>query len=144
MDAILSSINESVFGKNSFVRQMSDLMGVRPAVIVLMLVFFVLPFLMFGVGTSVVVTLVGMVWPAMESHKALQKRDAGEIEYLAKYWVSYTWLCLAEVFRDVHLVDARLAFVQDWGMRVAAPLQRFKLCLWIDPRTAIEGHPLFR
>jgi receptor expression-enhancing protein 5/6 len=79
---------------------LSDATGIDAPYIAVALIAAALAFLVFGVGGNLVTTLVGYIYPAYQSFKAL---DAGEerlMQTWLTYWVVYSCFSLAEVFVD--------------------------------------------
>ena len=68
MEDVLRGVNE--WGqKQAWMVKISDSLGVKPAIIVAGFFSLVCPFLLFGVGSTWLSTIIGGIWPAMETHK---------------------------------------------------------------------------
>ncbi|CAD7947832.1 unnamed protein product [Amoebophrya sp. A25] len=74
--------------------------GVKPALIVCVVVAFFVPFLLFGIGSSTISLIVGGIIPGYMSFKALEAKDDERIRFLMQYWVVYMIVEVLEVFAD--------------------------------------------
>merc|ERR1712160_156567 len=56
--------------------------------------------ILFGFGAAVLSMLVGFVYPAFSSFKALEDTDAHRQRFWLVYWVVYSCFCVAECFLE--------------------------------------------
>lgn len=99
MEPALRSLNEWAASKPSVVT-VADACGVKPGMVVVAGCACAAPFLIFGIGGNLLVTLIGMLLPALESYKAVIASDSVAMQYLLKYWVCFTCLTAVEAFLD--------------------------------------------
>eukprot|EP00397_Hematodinium_sp_SG-2012_P040084 GEMP01043865.1.p1 GENE.GEMP01043865.1~~GEMP01043865.1.p1 ORF type:complete len:173 (+),score=43.28 GEMP01043865.1:46-564(+) len=77
--------------------QAADKLGVKPIIIAAVVVSFLLGFMLFGVGGSVLVNFVGFLYPAYESFKVLEESDqVDQMRFWLKYWVVFASFTLLE------------------------------------------------
>jgi receptor expression-enhancing protein 5/6 len=87
-------------------REVADFLGVEPAQVALAGIVFLLSFLLFGIGGNLITQLVGFVYPAYESFKALEPDSEGKRENprlmrtWLTYWIVYSLFSVVEVFVD--------------------------------------------
>merc|ERR1719174_2344341 len=86
-------------------REVAEFLGVEPAQVALAFIVFLLGFLLFGIGGNLITQLVGFVYPAYESFKALEpdneKRENPRLmRTWLTYWIVYSLFSVVEVFVD--------------------------------------------
>jgi len=67
----------------------AEAMGVSPAFVMSATAAAVLGFFLFGIGGSFVCTMVGALYPAFESYKALESSDLESLRFWMTYWIVY-------------------------------------------------------
>ncbi|KAJ3282982.1 hypothetical protein BCR33DRAFT_720585 [Rhizoclosmatium globosum] len=60
-------------------------------------------FIFFNVFGEIIATLLGVLWPAYQSFKAIDKQDKALTTKWLTYWVVYGFLSIIELFSDVLL-----------------------------------------
>lgn len=121
MEAYLENFNKWAAAESPTLTKMADAVGVRPAVIAgIGLTLMLMPFLLFGLGTSLLILVFGVGFPAFDSHKALMKRDMQAIEYLMRYWICYAAFMFLET-----VIESFIWFFPAW------PLVRVGSILWL-------------
>merc|ERR1719388_269705 len=86
-------------------REVADFLGVEPAQVALAGIVFLLSFLLFGIGGNLITQLVGFVYPAYESFKALEpdnekRENPRMMRTWLTYWIVYSLFSVFEVFVD--------------------------------------------
>jgi receptor expression-enhancing protein 5/6 len=86
-------------------REVAEFLGVEPAQVALAFVVFLLGFLLFGIGGNLITQLVGFVYPAYESFKALEpdnekRENPRMMRTWLTYWIVYSLFSVVEVFVD--------------------------------------------
>merc|ERR1719174_1005509 len=86
-------------------REVAEFLGVEPAQVALAFIVFLLGFLLFGIGGNLITQLVGFVYPAYESFKALEpdkekREDPRMMRTWLTYWIVYSLFSVVEVFVD--------------------------------------------
>lgn len=71
------------------VKSAADALGVSPVFVSIAAVLGALGFLLFGIGGSLLCTVVGALYPAFESFKAVETRDMEVTRFWMTYWVVY-------------------------------------------------------
>ena len=64
-----------------FINQVAETIGVKPALIGIVAACFLLGFLLFGVGGSIIANMVGFLYPAYESFRVLENQDNSEMRF---------------------------------------------------------------
>jgi receptor expression-enhancing protein 5/6 len=75
--------------------------GVRPAHAVMGVGLFFLGFLLFGLGANALTNLVGFIYPAYASFKALKTECTDDDKQWLTYWVVYAFLSVVDSITDV-------------------------------------------
>uniref|UniRef100_A0A0G4FGB8 Receptor expression-enhancing protein n=1 Tax=Chromera velia CCMP2878 TaxID=1169474 RepID=A0A0G4FGB8_9ALVE len=83
--------------------KMSNAAGVAPHVIVISVIFFLLAFMLFGIGGELICNWAGFIYPAYKSFKAIESRKKEEDKLWLTYWVVYALFSTLEVFADIIL-----------------------------------------
>jgi len=78
------------------VKVVAEVLGVRPMVVILGAMLSFLGFLLFGLGGQFVCMVVGCLYPAFESFKAIESADPKGMEFWLTYWVVYAAISCAE------------------------------------------------
>merc|ERR1719456_1839615 len=86
-------------------REVAEFLGVEPAQVALAGIVFLLGFLLFGIGGNLITQLVGFVYPAYESFKALEpdnekRENPRMMRTWLTYWIVYSLFSVVEVFVD--------------------------------------------
>jgi receptor expression-enhancing protein 5/6 len=86
-------------------REVAEFLGVEPAQVALAFIVFLLGFLLFGIGGNLITQLVGFVYPAYESFKALEpdqekRENPRMMRTWLTYWIVYSLFSVVEVFVD--------------------------------------------
>jgi receptor expression-enhancing protein 5/6 len=86
-------------------REVAEFLGVEPAQVGLAFIVFLLGFLLFGIGGNLITQLVGFVYPAYESFKALEpdqekRENPRMMRTWLTYWIVYSLFSVVEVFVD--------------------------------------------
>lgn len=80
--------------------QVAEFLGMQPAHVALACIAFAMGFLLFGIGGNLITNLVGYVYPAYESFKALETQSQRMMRTWLTYWIVYSCFSLIEVFVD--------------------------------------------
>ena len=116
-EEVFSSTNEQLEGFAPM-KALADLFGVKTILVAAAFLAFALGFLLFGVGGSFVCNLVGFVYPAFESFKALEEEDEAASRTWLTYWVVFASFTLLEVFIDYILFWVPLYYILKLGFLV--------------------------
>jgi receptor expression-enhancing protein 5/6 len=86
-------------------REVAEFLGLEPGQVGLAFVVFMLGFLLFGIGGNLITQLVGFVYPAYESFKALEpdeekRENPRMMRTWLTYWIVYSLFSVLEVFVD--------------------------------------------
>jgi len=82
------------------IAKLSHKFGVKPIVVAGVGVSFLLGFLLFGTGGSFAVNLVGFLYPAFESFKALEGNSVEGMQFWLTYWLVFSSFVLLEAMID--------------------------------------------
>jgi receptor expression-enhancing protein 5/6 len=86
-------------------KEVADFLGVEPGQVGLAGIVFIAGFLLFGIGGNLITQLVGFVYPAYESFKALEpdnekRENPRMMRTWLTYWIVYSLFSVVEVFVD--------------------------------------------
>jgi receptor expression-enhancing protein 5/6 len=111
------------------VAQAAEFFGTEPGYVAVVGIVFVLGFLLFGIGGNLITQLVGFVYPAYESFKAIEhfKSEREDAPVLMRtwltYWIVYSLFSVVEVFVDYILYWIPLYY-----------LVKLVFLVWLFPR----------
>lgn len=77
-------------------KALADLLGVSPAFVATATVTGALGFIFFGFGGQLLCTLVGALFPAFESYKAVETNDLATLRFWVMYWIVYAVISSVE------------------------------------------------
>jgi len=103
LDSICTKLSLNELEKFQPLKELSAKAGVKPAHIGLGIVALALILVLLGYGTSLIGFLVGFLYPAYMSFKALESKDDGEDD---KHWLTY-WV----VFGSMNVFNKPINFV---------------------------------
>lgn len=78
------------------IKRVSDAVRVKPLYVAATVAIALLSFMMYGWGGQLVSTLVGSLYPAFESFKALELEQEAELRFWLAYWVVYAVVTFLE------------------------------------------------
>lgn len=103
LDSICAKLSLNELDKVPQLKELSAKAGVKPAHIGLGVVALALILVLLGYGTSLIAFLVGFLYPAYMSFKALESKDSSEDD---EHWLTY-WV----VFGSMNVFDKVINFV---------------------------------
>mmetsp|Transcript_41999 Transcript_41999/g.108116 ORF Transcript_41999/g.108116 Transcript_41999/m.108116 type:complete len:214 (-) Transcript_41999:43-684(-) len=98
LDKYRTSMKESKFAKNKYISYAAEASGLNPADIVGIAYAFLLLWVFFGFGSSLLCNLIGFVYPAYASFKAIESEGKDDDTQWLTYWVVYSTFVIAEHF----------------------------------------------
>ena len=109
-ESFITEANNKVNSVPAFAK-LGELLGVPALWAVSGIAAFIIGFLLFGVGSQVICNLVGFLYPAFMSFKALEDGDEGDHRQWLTYWVVFSCFNLAESFIDYILYWVPLFYI---------------------------------
>eukprot|EP00297_Palpitomonas_bilix_P015076 CAMPEP_0113919182 /NCGR_PEP_ID=MMETSP0780_2-20120614/33774_1 /TAXON_ID=652834 /ORGANISM="Palpitomonas bilix" /LENGTH=213 /DNA_ID=CAMNT_0000919091 /DNA_START=426 /DNA_END=1067 /DNA_ORIENTATION=+ /assembly_acc=CAM_ASM_000599 len=98
LDKYRTSMKESKFAKKQYISYAAEASGLNPADIVGIAYAFLLLWVFFGFGSSLLCNLIGFVYPAYASFKAIESEGKDDDTQWLTYWVVYSTFVIAEHF----------------------------------------------
>jgi len=92
-------------------KQAGEAVGLPPLFLAIGVAFFSVGFLLFGFGSQFICNMVGFVYPAYASFKALDDDNKEEKHTWLTYWVVFSMFTLVESFIDYVLYWVPLYFI---------------------------------
>eukprot|EP00745_Piridium_sociabile_P011177 TRINITY_DN180021_c0_g1_i1.p1 TRINITY_DN180021_c0_g1~~TRINITY_DN180021_c0_g1_i1.p1 ORF type:complete len:192 (-),score=16.33 TRINITY_DN180021_c0_g1_i1:87-662(-) len=86
--------------KNTWMREACGRTGLKAHILAIGVAFSLLAFLLFGIGGNLICNLVGFLYPAWQSFRAIESSNAEDDKLWLTYWVVYGFFSLVEVFGD--------------------------------------------
>lgn len=102
--AARSSLSDALHKKNAFtdlLEKVEDKTKVSRVNLVLGAIGFIALYLVFGYGTSFLASLIGFIYPAYKSIKALETHDKLDDTKWLTYWVVFAAVSVIEAFTDI-------------------------------------------
>ncbi|XP_020327507.1 receptor expression-enhancing protein 6-like [Oncorhynchus tshawytscha] len=107
MFAQLHNRYEALLNENNFVTDllatMEEKTGIQKKYIASGVVSLISLYLLFGYGASLLCNLIGFVYPAYLSIKAIESKKKDDDTQWLTYWVVYGFFSIAEAFSDIFL-----------------------------------------
>jgi receptor expression-enhancing protein 5/6 len=111
------------------VAQVAEFFGTEPGYVAVVCIVFLLGFLLFGIGGNLITQLIGFVYPAYESFKAIEhfKSEREDAPVLMRTWLTY-WI----VYSLFSVIDVFVDYILYW-----IPLYylvKLVFLVWLFPR----------
>jgi len=110
VEAMLQDFNKYL-DANPMAKKTGEMFGMPPLWAISGISSFVVGFLLFGVGSNVVCNLVGFLYPAYASFKALEDGTEEDHRQWLTYWVVFSFFTLVESLVDYILYWIPLFYV---------------------------------